>query len=187
LVSVSRLLKSASVKWVGSLLATYTCPRNKDIEDFVKTKAIDFALQGIAQTHLVLASASGKPELVGYFALANKVAEIPLSVLSKSYQRKVGKFGVLTPEQTYVIPMPLIAQLGKNYNESLTEHITGAELLRIACEKVMSIQAELGGRCVYLECEDTPFLTGFYCDNGFRRFSPDGLEPGQLVRMIKYQ
>jgi hypothetical protein len=162
-------------------------PQNKDIEDFLRTKAIDFALQGIAQTHLVLAKTQDEPELVGYFALTNKIADVPLFTLNKSYQKKVSKFGVLTPVESYMVPMPLIAQLGKNYNPRLTESITGAELLNMACEKVASIQSELGGRCVYLECEDTPFLMGFYYDKGFRRFSPDELGPGQLVRMIKYQ
>jgi hypothetical protein len=142
---------------VQTFLSTYLCPQNKDIEDFLHTKAIDFALQGIAQTHLVLTRAQGEPELIGYFALTNKIADVPLSMLSKSYQKKVSTFGVLTPEESYMVPMPLIAQLGKNYNPALTESITGAELLSLACGKVVSIQSELGGRCVYLECEDTLF------------------------------
>jgi hypothetical protein len=86
-----------------------------------------------------------------------------------------------------MVPMPLIAQLGKNYNSTVSKTISGTELLELACKKVATIQSELGGRCVYLECEDMPFLTNFYYNNGFRRFSPDELKPGQLVRMIKYQ
>jgi hypothetical protein len=180
-------VKNTSVERAELFLSTYACPQNRDIEDFLRVKAIDFSLQGIAQTHLVIARVLDEPELVGYFALANRIADVPLSMLSKSYQKKVGKFSVFTPEGTSMIPMPLIAQLGKNYNKTLTARISGTELLRIACEKVMAIQSELGGRCVYLECEDTPFLTDFYHENGFRRFSPDMLESGQLARMIKYQ
>lgn len=130
---------------------------------------------------------ANEPELLGYFALTNKIADVPVAALSKSYQKKIAKFGVLTPEGSYMVPMPLIAQLGKNYNESVRESISGTELLSVACDKVMGIQSELGGRCVYLECEDTEFLASFYYENGFRRFSPNNLEPGQLVRMIKYQ
>ena len=168
-------------------LSTYVCPKNKDIEEFLLTKAIDFALQGIAQTHLVVVDTARGPELLGYFTLANKIADIPITLLSKTYQKRVQKFGILTPEGTIMIPMPLIAQLGRNFHKNLSCSITGTELLEIACEKVMSVQSELGGRCVYLECEDVPFLLDFYYQNGFRRFSPDILKPDELVRMIKYQ
>jgi hypothetical protein len=189
LVNLSRLLKQITVERTQSILSTYICPQNQDIEDFLHNKAIEFAEQGIAQTHLIFSAneAGREPELLGYFVLANKIADIPVAALSKTYQKKVGKFGVLTPEGSYMVPMPLIAQLGKNYNKSLIGRISGTELLSIACEKVASIQVELGGRCVYLECEDSEFLTAFYYDNGFRRFSPDNLESGQLVRMIRYQ
>lgn len=170
-----------------SFLSTYICPQNKDIEDFLHTKAIDFAAQGIAQTHLVFANSSNAPGLVGYFTLANKIAAVPMSTLSKSYQKKVGRFGVLTPENSYMVPMPLIAQLGKNYNPEMDQSITGTELLGLACDKVAAIQTELGGRCVYIECENSPFLISFYYENGFRRFSPTGFEPSGLIRMVKYQ
>jgi hypothetical protein len=45
---------------------------------------------------------------------------------------------------------------------------------------------EMGGRFVYLECEDIPPLTEFYTANGFRRISPEDLPAGELVRMMRY-
>ena len=51
-------------------LSDFSCPLNADVEDFLKFKAIEFSRQGLAQTHLVMASYRDKPVLVGYFAMA---------------------------------------------------------------------------------------------------------------------
>jgi hypothetical protein len=152
----------------------------------LRYRAIDFARQGIAQTHLVIGDAEGRPELLGYFSLANKVLELSASLLSKTDQKRAARFGVRTPHDTFQMSMPLIAQLGKNYNASLTYAIAGNELLSIACNKVFALQRELGGRFVYLECEDARFLIDFYTRNGFRRIKMEKTE-NQLVRMLKYQ
>lgn len=72
--------------------------------------------------------------------------------------------------------------------------ITGDELLKLACDKVQEIQKNIGGKIVYLECEDTVKLVGFYQDNGFYNFGKRTLEhdetdvmSGQyLIQMLKY-
>ena len=43
--------------------------------------------------------------------------------------------------------------------------IRGDELLKLACDKVREAQYILGGRFVFLECEDKPKLKEFYEDN----------------------
>jgi hypothetical protein len=186
LVNLYWLLDSIPLHVAEDFLSGYSCPDNKDIEDFLRFKAIDFAKQGIAQTHLVVGDAHDEPELLGFFSLTNKVLELSASLLSKTDQKRAARFGVRTPRDTYQIPMPLIAQLGKNYSVSLTGAITGDELLSIACDKVFALQRELGGRFVYLECEDVPFLIDFYARNGFRRIETEPVE-NQLIRMFKYQ
>ena len=52
---------------------------------------------------------------------------------------------------------------------------------------------DLGGKFVYLECEDKPFLIEFYSRNGFcafdrRRLDRDetGLDGDYLIQMLKY-
>jgi hypothetical protein len=126
-------------------------------------------------------------ELLGFFALTLKILNISVSMLNRTYEKRVAKFGVLTENSTYSIPVPLIAQLGKNYDPKLHDQISGDELLAITCDKVRSLQKEMGGRFVYIECDDTSFLTNFYTSNGFRRISPDILDKGELVQMIRYQ
>lgn len=88
---------------------------------------------------------------------------------------------------------PLIAQLGKNYRNGYNELITGDELLQIACQKVQRTQLELGGKFVYLECEDKQVLKRFYQRNGFCIFDSRRLDADErhldgecLLQLIKY-
>jgi len=88
----------------------------------------------------------------------------------------------------------LIAQLGKNYADGCDKLIKGADLLQMACDEVRTAQRIIGGKMVYLECEDTPKLIDFYTSNGFREFSrrpldkdeEDSFNAKHLVQMLKY-
>jgi hypothetical protein len=186
-INLRSLLDKKDAEGISDLLSVFSCPQNQDIETFLKDKSIGFAQQGIAQTHLVFGKESSHFELLGFFALTLKTLDIPASMLNKTYEKRASKFGVLTERAVYSIPVPLIAQLGKNYCLGIHGHISGEELLAIACNKVRTLQMEMGGRFVYIECEDTPFLTDFYAANGFRRVSPTILARGELVQMIRYQ
>jgi len=54
--------------------------------------------------------------------------------------------------------------------------ISGDVLLKLACDKVKEAQDILGGRFVFLECEDKPVLEEFYKSNGFVCFGKRNLE-----------
>ena len=96
--------------------------------------------------------------------------------------------------KAYCLSAPLIAQLGKNYTKGYNKLITGDELLNIACKKVSQIQMDLGGRYVYIECDDIPALVNFYARNGFVEFDKRQLEKDEidlftckyLIQMLKY-
>ena len=175
-------------------LSSFSCPLNQDVEDFLRFKAIEFSKQGFAQTHLVMASYRNEPVMVGYFALANKYICVNGDKVSKTTKRRINKFSIWQPEiKKYFFSAPLIGQLGKNFTNGYNSLITGDELLDIACNKVKNIQMELGGRFVYLECEDKPRLIDFYKENGFCEFDrrpldkdETGVESDYLVQMLKY-
>ena len=67
-------------------------------------------------------------------------------------------------------------------------------MLKIALDKVKQTQLILGGKFVYLECENKPILVQFYETNGFVKFGNRNLEreemdrqSGQyLVQMLKF-
>lgn len=173
---------------VKQILSTFSCKLNSDIENFIKNDAIDFSNRGITQTHLVLGEAYGSEVLLGYFALTNKILPISPDNISKNLLKKISRFGI--PDENtgvYHIPLPLIAQLGKNYSGNLNRYFNGDLLLEIACGKVASIQRELSGKLVYIECENKKQLIEFYSRNQFRAIG-NGIPNATtgLLQMIRY-
>lgn len=67
-------------------------------------------------------------------------------------------------------------------------------LLKMATDKISTIQNDLGGKFVYLECEDKTCLINFYSDNGFVIFGHRDLDGDErdkqqgdyLIQMLKY-
>jgi hypothetical protein len=168
-----------------------------DVEDFLHNKAIEFAKQGVANTHLVYTSYKDKPVLIGYYSLANKQIAITNKIkLSSKNRQRLNRFAgpPLGEGMPKVISAPLIAQLGKNFTNGYNALITGDELLEMACDKVKKVLNELSGKVVYVECEDTPKLVEFYARNGFVSFDKrikdrderQLYQSDYLVQMLRY-
>lgn len=158
---------------VKSILSSFSCPLNKDIENFIKHKAIEFSKRTTAKTHLVFWQTEDKKstELVGYYTIASKVITIDRSVLSNTEARKLRSQGVFDEaKQEYTVSAPLIAQLGKNFTGGNDALISGSDLLQLAVNKVHRVQKEIGGRFMYLECEDNEKLLAFYKKSNFKVF-----------------
>ena len=91
-----------------------------------------------------------------------------------------------------LMTLGIYSQLGKNENYSTL--ISGDELLSLACLEVEKAQSIVGGKVVYLECEDTPKLKDFYERNGFVIFGKRELDCDEvskftqtyLIQMLKY-
>lgn len=194
IVNLKLMIEELGEEPVKELLSSFSCPLNPDVEYFLRSKAIDFSKQGFSQTHLVFASYKGDPALVGYFTLANKYITIKSDILKGRLRKRINKFSVFdVVTRSHCLSAPLIGQLGKNYSNGLNKLISGGELLKLACEKVAKIQLELGGRFVYLECEDKEKLLDFYRENGFCEFDRRTLDRDEtnidgdyLVQLLKY-
>ena len=154
-----------------------------------------FDNQSISRTHLVFASYKKELVLIAYFTLANKYFTVDPKILSSNLKRRVRKFSQFNSDlKRDIISAPLIAQLGKNFTNNYNDLITGDELLQIACDEVAEVQLRIGGKIVYLECEDKPCLIEFYERNGFRKFSERQLDNDSsklmkteyLVQMLRY-
>lgn len=194
LVNLNILIEEIGEEATKGYLSCFSCPQNQDVEMFLRQKAIEFAKQGLSQTHLVLMPYQGKPVLVGYFTLANKNIAVSTKNLNSNLRKRIRKFATHDPAtKSYYIAAPLIAQLGKDFTNGYNELITGDELLRLACDKVSIVQMAIGGRVVYVECEDKPQLRDFYARNGFYQFDTRKLERDEtelegdyLVQMLRY-
>lgn len=177
------------------ILATFSCPLNKDVEFFLREKAILFVKSGFAATHLVFTSYQNQTVLVGYYALATKTVVIKGRDLNSRWRHRLNNFATYNPEtKQYLIALPLIGQLSKNFANGYDKLISGNELLAMACDRIRKMQLEVGGKMAYLECEDHPKLIEFYESNGFYRFAnrqldKDELQTGEkpyLVQMLRY-
>lgn len=135
-----------------------------------------------------------KDVIVGYFAIANKTTNVKKVKLSDTKRKKLLKFAIYDKEsKSYNVTLPLIGQLGKNYNNNYDKLISGDVLLKLACEKIKKAQELMGGRFVFLECEDKSKLVEFYESNGFVCFGKRNLEKEErdknageyLLQMLK--
>lgn len=196
ILSLSDIIDEKGEDFCREILSFFSCPPNPDVEKFLtKRSAIDFAKQSIAQTFLVYASYRGKNVLCGYFTIANKYIVVGSHSVSKTTARRLRKFAMPNiSDDNLVIMAPLIAQLGKNYMNDYRKLITGDELLKMAIDKVSAAQRIIGGKVVYVECEDIDILKKFYEDNGFVFFGKrrlDKEERGEmngshLIQLLKY-
>lgn len=195
-IRLSDMLSELGENKVKSILSSFVCEKNKDVQMFLRDKAIEFSKQGLAKTTLVYWVSDDGVEkyLVGYFTVASKYLCVSKDSISKSLAKKMNVHGTFNSNtREYIVPAPLIAQLGKNFADGNNYLISGAELLQMAVDKVKSIQEELGGKFVYLECETKEKLVQFYNNNGFtefgrRRKDRDEIEvDGEyLVQLLKY-
>lgn len=167
---------------VKTILADFSCELNRDVDDFLKTKAIEFSKQSIAKTQLVyyIEDEDNQIEskrLVGYFSLSHKTINVFHKALSKKLIGRIHRFARYNyDDKSYTLPVILIGQLGKNFKDGNNKFITGRDLLELAIESVSMVQKTIGGRFVFLESEDKDKLKEFYRQNGFVEFGKRKLD-----------
>lgn len=177
IISLEKMCDSIGETKTKELILDFECNINRDVEMFLKEKAIEFFKQGIAQTFIVTTSFRNKQVIVGYFALSNKTTQIKKSFLSKGMRKRLSRFASnASINSDFTVSLPLIGQIGKNYKNNYNDLISGDILLKLACDKVKQVQGILGGRFVFLECEDKSKLKNFYESNGFVHFGNRNLD-----------
>jgi len=177
IISLKKICNSIGESKTKELVLDFECPLNKDVESFFKEKAIEFFKQDIAETFVVTTSYKEKQVIVGYFAITNKITKIKRNAVSGNTKKRLLRFAEYdTLNKCYIVTLPLIGQLGKNYKSEYKGLIDGDILLKFAFDKIKEAQDILGGRFVFLECEDKPKLKEFYESNGFVCFGKRNLD-----------
>ena len=183
-VSLRTMLEEIGEDDVKKILSNFSCPLNLDVEYYLKQHAIEFDKISRTPTTLIFRSYQGQSVLVGYFSLTNKSIDIPYTILSNSMRKKVAKYSDYVHDiHCYRLPSPLIAQLGKNFNNGYNKLITGDELLKMACDRVALSFETVGGKIAYIECEDSIPLINFYSNNGFIEFGRRDLDKDEHERI----
>lgn len=193
-VSLNSMIKEIGEDKTKAILSDFLCPLNKDVECFLHKKSIEFEKHSWSKTQLIFTSFKKRPALVGYYTLTNKFLIVENQSINKRLRKRLSQFATYDRSlKKYVLPAPLIGQLGKNYNHDYNKLITGDELLKIAFDDIKIAQQILGGKIVYLECEDNERLVDFYTSNGFVMFDKRSLDADEtdiegeyLLQMLKY-
>ena len=178
-VNLADIVEQLGEDHTKEILSNFSCPINLDVQNFLHEKAIQFSIRGFSKTHLVYWETDDceTKELVGYYTIASKFITVQRSAVTAKEARKLREHGVFDEKTNeYTVSAPLIGQLGKNYTNGNNTLISGDDLLQLAMEKVKRVQHEVGGRFVYLECEDKEKLRNFYEKNNFKLFGKRTLD-----------
>ena len=171
------------------MISDFSCPKNPDVERFLKKSSVDFTRKNQSVTYLVLDMEDGA--LVGYFTIALKPLTVRDETVSNTAKRKIKRISEFD-EQTssYTMSAYLIAQIGKNYTNNVCKRITGAELLELAWSVIEDMQYMGGGMVVFLEANNEERLLSFYQDNKFRQFdtrlmASDADNSHELIQLLR--
>lgn len=171
------------------MLSSFSCPKDIDIEKFIKERAIEFEKLGKSRTYLIFIEECfnvGKPIICGYFSLSLKSLQIPEKTSNRTRMKLDGFSSKKNNEPIKELTCYLIGQLSKNFAEELKD-FSGSELLDYAFEKISHAQRYVGGRFVLVECHNDKKIINFYKNNGFEHFAniPDnGKEMLQFISKI---
>jgi hypothetical protein len=151
------------------LLSGFSCPKNPDVERFLKKSAIEFTKKNQSVTYLVFSAEDVK--LLGYFTLAIKPLTVKGERVSNTTRKKLMRVSELDEiSDTYTMSAYLLAQLGKNFAENNGKSIAGQELIKLTWDKIREIQYLGGGVVTFLEAENNVELSSFYLKNSFSKF-----------------
>lgn len=186
-VNILDMVNAVGEDAVKAVLSDFSCPRNMEIECFVKQNALEFAKRKMSITYLVI---DENGSLVAIFTLTHKAVQLSNDNISGSMRKKIERHAKLDEgSNTYMLSAFLIAQFGKN--DQYKEKISGNALMDITMNVLAAVQHEIGGGVVYLECEDRPQLLSFYENeqNRYRVFGErysdrDQVKYLQLLRLF---
>ena len=160
----------------GYAFEDFSCPLNKEVENFLRQKAIQSSRLGASVTYLVYDKKSSA--LLGYFTLLQKPFSIEETLISKSKRRLTAA-------------VYLIAQIGKNFAIEEGRRIRGDELLALAFEKLYAAKELVGGKLVLVERDArSSALVKFYNKWNFQSWNErydedDGINYDQMLCALK--
>lgn len=193
-MNLHELIKEIGEDSTKKLLSSFSCEKNADVQNFIKHKACEFSKQGLAKTFLIYLKTKESVSLVGFFSLSQKTITVDSKALNSKHRSKIRKFSEFDENsKCFTLPVILIGQLGKNFTDGNDKKILGDELLKMALDKTMEVQRMIGGKFVFLECENNQKVLDFYIRNGFRQFGERELDGDEtdirgttLLQLIKF-
>ncbi len=172
---------------LANWLSSFSCKYDKDIENFLHNRAVEFELLNKSRTYLVLDDDILRKEerayIRGFFTIGLKVLDLPGNTSNNKRRMYDGFSAKQNGKIVSSIPCYLIGQFAKNF--SAKNAISGAELMDMAISVIKEAVETVGGRYVLIECRDNPHLQRFYTDNGFVEFDRISLSNVTMVQMLR--
>lgn len=177
---------------IESLLSSFRCINDVDIQDFLHNKAIEFEKISKSRTYLIVDQEQlkepnitlDKITIYGYISLAVKSLALPESISNRQRKQLDGLSAKHHGKPISHLPFYLIGQLARN-SEAPKESISGAELLKFAYDVIDRAIEAVGGRYILIECDDNEKLLKFYSDNNFSEINRVSYEDRIMVQMIR--
>ena len=170
-----------------SILSSFSCDLDTDIEFFLHNKAEEFEQILKARTYLVCDDEemkSGRVVILGYFSLSLKVLILPDELSIHARKKIDGYRGKIRGVPVREIPCYLIGQLAKNMSLD-NNPLSGESLLNEALAVVEGASRIVGGRCVMVESHAKDKLLEFYQKNEFEVFLEQPMEGEPMVQLLR--
>ena len=146
-------------------LSNFNCEREKDLSDFLKSRAITYDNANIGKTSLIIDSEAfenGQFRVMAFYTIG--LTAIDISNMSKSKKKKI-LGNVPGRENLNNYHAFLIGQLGRDDRYQCSD-IPGEVILKECYNDIRKSQKITGGRLLLLECRPHMFEK-FYGKHGF--------------------
>jgi len=160
-VNLDELINEYDEEEIKSLLCCFSCPRNKDLQDFLCNSSIEFSKRNVSKTYLIINE--DNLDILAYFSLAFTSIQSSDFEISKTLVSSMDGFNKHATE----IKVHLIGQIGKNFAVE-NNPINLGLILQETFTIIKQIRAMAGGRFAILECNNNPSLIALYKKCGFK-------------------
>jgi len=178
--SLGALVKTKLAETVTEAIGNFSC-KDKDVENFLKNKALEFEKRDKSRTYLVFEEDEfviGNVSIIGYFTLSLKSLDFR-DTLSRYKVKDIDGFS----KDVSGVAIALVGQFGKD--EDKAKNIAGKEILDICMSYIYQVHTLIGGRYVLIECLDLEKVVDFYRDNSFEILQLDKSDNYlQMVRRL---
>ena len=166
-------------------ISSFVCEKDKDIEIFLKERAIMFDKLGKSRTFFVYDEDIPQFNILGYFTIGLQILSIPEYFSNRKIKELDGFNAKNKGEVISNLPVILIGQIAKN--DIFKNIITGQELFEYCLNMIFDSQLIIGGRIILLECKNIPYLVEFYNKFRFVKFNKNNNENEllQFIRILK--
>jgi len=170
-LALSKILKEWPEKYVFEMLSEFSCSKDKDVQRFLRKRAIEFEKKQVSRTYLLFDSESAS-KLVAYFTIA--ISSLYVDSLQCDVEL-IEKMNVNRGiAQSY-----LIGQLGKidGYEKRI-----GNFAIYHALDPIEGVNKVVGCPVIRLDCKDA--LVNYYEGKGFRLLSKGDNDLNKMIMMI---